>query len=117
MALTKKISLKRFQEKSRQVFKLVNTQSMEVIVYDERGPLAKLSPFMSTNKPGKLRTLEPANQYPDSPMDRGGIWAISDTVREAIASPKPGAGAGLLSLGGLWKAARASAILPFVSRM
>ena len=32
MALTKKISLKRFQEKSRQVFKLVNTMGMDIMV-------------------------------------------------------------------------------------
>lgn len=117
MVATKKISLKRFQKKSSQVFKLINTQSMEIIVYDERGPLAKLSPFVSANKPGKLRTLEPANQYTDSPMDRGGVWAISDIVRKVMAPSKPETGAGLFSLGGLWKAARASAILPFISRM
>lgn len=117
MALTKKISLKRFQEKSRQVFTLVNTQNMEVIIYDERGPLGRLSSFVSANKPGKLRTLQPANQYQDNPMDQGGVWAISETVRKAIAPAEREANSGLFSLGGLWKAARASTILPFISRM
>ena len=117
MALTKKISLKRFQEKSRQVFKLVNTQGMEVIVYDDRGPVGRLSPFVSANKPGKLRTLEPAYQDQGSPMDRGGVWFISETVRKAIAPSEPEKNPSLFSLGGLWKAARVSALLPFISRM
>jgi len=114
MALTKKISLKKFQEKSRQVFKLVNTKGVEVIVYDERGPLVRLSPFVSANKPVKLRTLEPARHYNDNPMDRGGIWAISETVRKAIAPAKRNANPGFFPLGGWWKAARASVILPFI---
>jgi hypothetical protein len=117
MALTKKISLKRFQEKSRQVFKLVNTQGMDVIVYDDRGPLAKLSPFMAENKSGRLKTLQPANQYSDSPMDRGGIWALSDSVRRAIGPAKTKTRAGMFSLGGLFKAARASVFLPLISRI
>lgn len=114
MALTKKINLKKFQEKSAQVFKLVNTQNVEVIIYDERGPLARLSPFARANRPVKLRTLEPARHYHDSPMDRGGVWAISKTVRKAIAPARREGSQGFFSLGGWWKAARASVILPFV---
>ncbi len=90
MRLTKKISLSRFQEKSPQVLRLVSTQSMEVIIYDGKGPVARLAPYTNARKPDKLRTVEPQHKSDISPMNRGGVWAISESALGKIMLPKPG---------------------------
>ncbi len=117
MRSTKKISLSKFQEKSSQVLQLVNTQSMEVIIYDKKGPVARLAPYTNARKPGKLRTVEPQRESSESPMNRGGVWAINESASRKIMLPKPEKNSSLFSISGLWKAARVSAILPFMSRM
>lgn len=105
----KKISLDRFQKYSRQVVSLVNSEDMEVVIYGANGPVARIIPYsaapMSIEKT-KIR-----------PMDFGGVWYIDDDLRKNISKPK-----GLrrrlkkLTQGGVWKLARVSAILPFLTR-
>lgn len=116
MTSTKKISLKRFQDKSQQVFRLMNAQNIDIIIYDDKGPLAMITPFSNATQPGKLLTLEPQREYSSSPMDQGGVWALSDSVRKAIAPPPPEKNPSLFSLAGLRKAARVSVTIPFMSR-
>lgn len=102
---------------------LVRSRRMEVIVYDSHGPVAVLKPYISPATAANLLTAKPSREYGQHPTNQGGIWRIDRTVRgssrrkKAVRAKAPAKQAGLFSLGGLWKAARVSAILAFVSKM
>lgn len=102
---------------------LVRRGRMEVIVYDGHGPVAVLKPYISPATAANLLTAKPSREYVQHPTNQGGIWRINGSVRRPVRRKKAARAkaaskqAGLFSLGGLWKAARVSAILAFVSKM
>lgn len=123
MVTQKKISIERFRERSQDVMALVRHGRMEVIVYDSHGPVAVLKSYVSPATAANLLTAEPSREYSQHPANQAGIWPIDGAVRgparrkKAFRAKAAGKQAGLFSLGGIWKAARVSAILAFVSRM
>ena len=114
MNLMKKISLDKFQEKSRQVVELVNSQKIEVIVYDKSGPVARLYPYKSLTSKSKLKTMESTVKNDVDPMDQGGVWNLGAAAEKDNNRPKWWLSP--ISLNGMWKAAKVSAILPFISK-
>jgi len=105
----KKISLEKFEKYSRQILALVNSRNIEVVVYNEDGPVARLIPYAAAPMGiVKERTVKP--------MDLGGVWYIDEETQKRLAKAKRRRKFRGFSLGGVWKLARISAILPFLAR-
>ncbi len=104
MTTTKKISFERFQEQSQQVIQLVNARNMEVIVYNEQGPMARLMPFSIRKRVANLRPIEPRLNNGANPVDQGGVLALQEKTMDKIRKPKWGLNQ--LSISSLWRTAR-----------
>jgi len=106
----KKISMDRFQRYSRQVINFVNRRGVEVVVYNDEGAVARLLPYAA----GPMGVTRSEGVRP---MDMGGVWYIDEETRDSLDASKRKKGLfHRFSLGGVWKLARVSAILPFFTR-
>ncbi len=111
MAKLRKMSLERFQENSSKVIQLVNNVKMHIIVYNENGPVAQITPSGTIARKQKARE---APAVPDTkPMDQGGVWTIDSEARKKIIERQQRWKYKLASNNSFKSLARFAALLPF----
>ena len=98
----RKVAIERFMTYPSQIIRMVNRRGMEVIVYDEKGPIARLTPYKQspvsviTNLRGDgavfernraVREMMDISEVPADQFDQGGVWKISAKFRRDLEKP------------------------------
>jgi len=116
MNAIRKISLDKFEGHTSQVLKFAGAAEAEIIVYDHTGPIAKLTPYPLVKRFSRLRRIAPRLRSDASLADLGGVWKLEKKNRGSLEKTQKPGRPNWLSFAGLWKMARVSAALPFLSR-
>ncbi|MBI5814492.1 MAG: hypothetical protein HZB29_02650 [Nitrospinae bacterium] len=93
----RKISLERYMEYPSHVIGFVNKKGVEVVVYDQSGPVARIAPYQKMVAISNLKehsakdeSLATAAEMRDirevSPeqMDNGGVWRMGSQTRKEL---------------------------------
>lgn len=130
-SLKRKIAIERFMLYPTQIVSLVNRRSMEVVVYDEKGPVAKLTPYRQspvvaiTNLRNEVAAgeLERAQgemmdigEVSAEQLDQGGVWRITPGFKKELEKPAWLRKISRFSLSGLLKKVREVEPVPSSAR-
>ena len=98
----RKIAIERFMTYPSQIVSLVNRRGMEVVVYDEKGPIARLTPYKQTPvvaitnllNEGAVVDRERAegemmdiSEVTSEQLDQGGVWRITPGFKKELEKP------------------------------
>jgi len=101
-SLKRKIAIERFMTYPSQIVSLVNRRGMEVVVYDEKGPIARLTPYKQTPvvaitnllNEGAVVDRERAegemmdiSEVTSEQLDQGGVWRITPGFKKELEKP------------------------------
>jgi hypothetical protein len=98
----RKIAIDRFMAYPSQIVSLVNRRSMEVVVYDEKGPIARLTPYKQSpvvaitnlrndgaalDRDRAVGEMMDIREISADQLNQGGVWKISSSFRNELAKP------------------------------
>jgi hypothetical protein len=101
-SLKRKIAIERFMTYPSQIVSLVNRRSIEVVVYDEKGPIARLTPYKQapvvsiTNLRNNVAALDreraelemiDISEVTPAQLDQGGVWRITPSFKKELEKP------------------------------
>lgn len=130
-SLKRKIAIERFMTYPSQIVSLVNRRGMEVVVYDEKGPIARLTPYKQTpvvaitnlRNEGAVMDRERAegemvdiSEVSAEQLDQGGVWRITPGFRRELEKPAWLRKISRFSISGLLKKIREVESMPFSMR-
>lgn len=100
--LKRKIAIERFMSYPSQIVSLVNRRNIEVVVYDEKGPIARLTPYKHTpvvaitNLRNEVAAVDRARaegemmdigEVSADQLDQGGVWRITPGFKKELEKP------------------------------
>jgi hypothetical protein len=98
----RKIAIERFMTYPSQIVSLVNRRGMEVVVYDEKGPIARLTPYKKspvvaiTNLRNDVAVMDrdraavemmDISEISADQLSQGGVWKMSSSFKKEIDKP------------------------------
>lgn len=123
----RKIAIERFMTYPSQIVSLVNRRGMEVVVYDEKGPLARLTPYKQspvvaiTNLRNDVAVMDrdraavemmDISEISSDQLNQGGVWKMSPSFKKDIEKPAWLRKLSSFSISGLLKKVREVETLP-----
>ncbi len=126
-SLKRKIAIERFMTYPNQIVNLVNRRGMEVVVYDEKGPIARLTPYKQTpvvaitnlrNESAVMDRERAEGEMMDisevtsEQLDHGGVWRITPGFKKELEKPAWLRKISRFSLSGLLKKIREVESIP-----
>jgi len=126
-SLKRKIAIERFMTYPSQIVSLVNRRSIEVVVYDEKGPIARLTPYKQapvvsiTNLRNNVAALDreraelemiDISEVTPAQLDQGGVWRITPGFKRELEKPAWLRKLSRFSISGLLKKIREVESLP-----
>lgn len=123
----RKIAIERFMTYPSQIVSLVNRRGMEVVVYDEKGPIARLTPYKKspvvsiTNLRNDVAVMDrdraavemmDISEISSDQLNQGGVWKMSSSFKKEIEKPAWLRKLSSFSISGLLKKVREVETLP-----
>lgn len=123
----RKIAIERFMTYPSQIVSLVNRRGMEVVVYDEKGPIARLTPYKQSqvvaitnlrndgaalDRDRAVGEMMDISEVTSDQLDQGGVWKISSNFKKEMEKPAWLRKLSSFSISGLLKKIREVETLP-----